>query len=166
MSVQCAYTYDQLLAYTDGENTRWRRWFAEHPTALDVAFGEGRLATIRGLLIHIFAVELRYTERLLGQQATSYDDIHAISPEEIFALGDRARALLRGYLAGMTEQDAVVVLTFSTMTAGNIAASKYKIASNVFIHGIRHWAQVASTVRSAGFTDQWAHDVLLSDLSM
>lgn len=52
------------------------------------------------------------------------------------------------------------------MTAGTVSASKYKIASNVFLHGIRHWAQIATVLRREGFTDQWAHDMLLSNIKL
>lgn len=166
MSVTCAYTYDQLLSYSDAENTQWRAWLSENPAALDVPFADGLLATIRGLVTHIFAVELRYTERLLGRDVTSYHDIHVHSVDELFALGDRARALLREYLSGMTEEDAAIVLTFVTMTVGTLSASKRKIASNVFLHGIRHWAQAATALRMAGFPRQWGHDMLLSEIEM
>jgi uncharacterized damage-inducible protein DinB len=166
MSVTCAYTFDQLLTYSDAENAKWHEWFLANPAALDVPFAEGRLATIRGLIVHIFAVELRYTERLCNRDVTSYDDIHVQSTDEIFGLGARARNMLREYLGNMTEGDASTVLTFATMTAGTLTASKHKIASNIFIHAIRHWAQIATTLRTAGFTRQWGHDVLLSDLAM
>lgn len=166
MPVTCAYTYDQLLAYTDAEDARWREWLTQNPGALDVPFAEGRLSTVRGLVTHIFAVELRYAERLVGREVTSYEAIDVHSVDEIFGLGVRARDLLRQYISGMTEQDAATVLSFATLTAGTVTASKRKIASNVFVHGIRHWAQVASAVRAAGFPKQWAHDVLLSEIEI
>ena len=166
MSVTCAYTFDQLLAYAEAEDARWYEWFTANPAALDVPFADGRLATIRGLITHIFVVELRYTERLCDTDVTSYDDIHAQSIKDLFDLGANARTTLREYLARMTEAEAASILTFATMTAGTLTASKHKIASNVFIHAIRHWAQVATTLRTAGFTKQWGHDVLLSDLDM
>jgi uncharacterized damage-inducible protein DinB len=112
-------------------------------------------------------VELRYTERLLGhEKVTAYEELDAHGVDELFAIGERARAELRGYLATMTPEDARVILTFQTLTAGTLTASKYKIASNVFLHGIRHWAQVAATLRAAGYRDQWGHDLLLSPLEM
>lgn len=167
MPVACAFTYDQLLEYTGGETARWHEWFTAHPDALSVPYAEGRLATIGGVVLHIFAVELRYTERLLGRdRITSYEELDAHSVDELFAIGDRARGLLREYLDTMTEEDARVVLTFPTLTAGTLTASKYKIASNAFLHGIRHWAQVASALRAAGYRDQWGHDMLLSPLQM
>lgn len=166
MPVTCAFTYQQLLEYTDGEEAHWREWLAAHPDALDVPFADGRLATVRGVIIHTFAVELRYTQRLVGADVTSYDDIHVETLDEIFALRERARTMLRGYLATMTPEDAATILTFPTLTAGTLTASKYKIASNVFLHGIRHWAQIASVLRAAGFREQWGHDMLLSPLEM
>lgn len=167
MPVTCAFTYDQLLEYTGGETARWREWLTAHPDALDVPFAEGRLATVGGVILHVFAAELRYAERLLGRdRVTSYEELEASSVDELFAIGDRARGLLREYLDGMTEEDARVVLTFQTLTAGTLTASKHKIASNVFLHGIRHWAQIASVLRAAGYRDQWGHDMLLSPLEM
>lgn len=165
LSVTCAYTYDQFLKYSDAENARWREWFSANPSALDVPFAQGRLATIRGLVTHIFAVELRYAERLRGLDVTSYDDINVHALDEIFTLGDGARTLLREYISGMTEEDAAVVLTFPTMTAGTLSATKWKITSNIFLHGIRHWAQVATALRAAGFPGQWGHDMLLSEIT-
>ena len=166
MAVTCAYKYDELLEYTDTETEKWRLWFIDHSEALDVPFADGRLATVRGLLIHIFAVELRYAERVYGHDVTSYDDIHADSVDDVFALGTRARSLLRRYISTMTDEDAAVVLTFPTITAGTITASKRKITSNVFLHGIRHWGQLATVLRAAGFRTQWGHDLLLSQTQM
>ena len=162
MTSDCAFTYEQLLDYTDGEAERWQAWLASRPAALDVPFAEGRLATVRGLIIHIFAVELRYAQRLLGENVIAYEDIHAHSVSEIFELGHRARRALRESISMMTDEAAADSLTFQTITAGTITASRRKIASNTFLHGIRHWAQIATTLRAAGFDAQWGHDMLLS----
>jgi len=165
----CAFTYDTLLAYSDGEQARWHDWFSLHPGALDVPFAEERLSTVRGMLIHIFGVELRYAERLTGRSVSSYDDIYDFAGttiEGIFALGERARALLRSYLEDATAEDMHTVLTFQTLTAGTVSATKHKIASNIFLHELRHWGQLATVLRQAGFTDQWGHDFLLSAVEM
>ena len=55
-----------------------------------------------------------------------------------------------------------MVLTFPTITAGMVSASKEKILLHALIHGTRHWAQIATFVRQAGFTAQWSHDFLLT----
>jgi uncharacterized damage-inducible protein DinB len=34
---------------------------------------------------------------------------------------------------------------------------------HVFLHGIRHWGQIATALRQAGHRQPWEHDWLLSD---
>ena len=64
------------------------------------------------------------------------------------------------------EKELDRVLTFQTLTAGTVSASKYKIASNIFLHDIRHWGQIATVLRQKGFADQWPHDMLLSSIEI
>jgi uncharacterized damage-inducible protein DinB len=84
----------------------------------------------------------------------------------VFELGDNARAHLVDFLTTAPESELDRVLTFMTVTAGEVTASKHKIASNVFLHGIRHWGQIATVLRQNGFADQWPHDFLLSSVNM
>lgn len=163
---RCALTYGTLLEVTSKEHHRWNDWFLEHPTAWNVPFATGPMATIGKVVLHIFGVELRYTQRLLDQEAISWDELRQTTIEEVFALGDHARSQLVQFLTTAPEKELDRVLTFQTMTAGTISASKYKIASNVFLHDIRHWGQIATALRQNGFVDQWPHDLLLSDVEM
>ena len=148
------------------EHHRWRDWFLEHPKAWAIPFATGRMATIGGLVLHIFGVELRYAQRLLDQEVTAWEEFRQTSIDEVFELGDNARGQLVHFLTTAPEKDLDRVLTFQTLTAGTISASKYKIASNIFLHDIRHWGQIATVLRQNGFVDQWPHDMLLSDIRM
>jgi len=163
---RCALRYETLLELTSTEQHRWHDWFIEHPKAWAVPFATGRMATIGGVVTHIFAVELRYAERLLDQEVTDWENFRQTSIEDVFELGDNARAQLVQFLTTASEAELDRVLTFQTLTAGVISASKHKIASNVFLHCIRHWGQVATVVRQQGFGDQWSHDLLLSSVGM
>jgi uncharacterized damage-inducible protein DinB len=157
-------SFEVLMAYTRGETRRWYEWFRAHPAeVLDVPIGEGRTSTVRGLLVHVFAVELRYAERLLGERPTPYEELPGTSIEEIFAIGGRAAEKLQHYLDRASDDDLHRVLTFETVTMGTLSASKQRILSHYFIHGIRHWAQIATALRQAGHGDQWPHDVLFSE---
>jgi uncharacterized damage-inducible protein DinB len=155
-----------LLAYRDLETRRWFEWFRAHPAALDAPVGAGRTATVHGLVLHIFAVELRYAERLLARRVTEYDELNPQGLDALFAVGDRARRLIDEFLATATDAVMREVLTFATLTAGTVTASRYKITANLVNHGVRHWAQTATALRQAGFSDQWAHDLLLSELDI
>ena len=163
---RCALTYKVLLEVTSTEHHRWRDWFVEHPKAWAVPFATGRMATIGGLVQHIFGVELRYAQRLLDQEVTSWEEFRQASIDEVFELGDHARGQLVHFLTTAPEKELDRVLTFQTLTAGTVSASKYKIASNIFLHDIRHWGQIATVLRQKGFADQWPHDMLLSDIKM
>jgi uncharacterized damage-inducible protein DinB len=163
---RCALRYDTLLELTSTEDHRWHDWFVERPKAWAVPFATGRMATVGGVVMHIFAVELRYSQRLLDQEVTQWEDFRQTSIEDVFELGDNARAELVEFLTNAPEAELDRVLTFKTLTAGLISASKHKIASNIFLHGIRHWGQVATVLRQNGFADQWSHDMLLSSIRM
>jgi uncharacterized damage-inducible protein DinB len=128
---------------------------------LDEPMGEGRLATLRGVLVHVFAVELRYAQRLLGEPVSSYESLPQGSLDEIFAIGVEARSKLGSFLE--TDPDLDRDLTFETLTAGTRSASARKIVTHSMLHGIRHWAQIATVLRQRGYPAQWFHDILLSD---
>jgi uncharacterized damage-inducible protein DinB len=163
---RCALRYDTLLELTSTEHHRWHDWFIERPQAWAVPFATGRMATIGGVVMHIFGVELRYAQRLLDEEVTQWEDFRQTSIEDVFELGDLARGQLVHFLTTAPEAELDRVLNFQTLTAGLVSASKYKIASNVFLHGIRHWGQVATVLRQNGFGDQWSHDMLLSGVKM
>ena len=163
---RCALSYTTLLELTSAEHRRWRDWFVEHPNGWTVPFATGRMATVGGVVLHIFAVELRYAQRLLDQDVTTWEEFRQTSIDEVFELGDHARGQLVHFLTTAPEKELGRVLTFQTLTAGMVSASKHKIASNIFLHDIRHWGQVATVLRQNGFADQWAHDLLLSRIEM
>ena len=163
---RCALSYETLLEFTSTEHHRWHDWFLERPKAWAVPFATGRMATIGGVVLHIFGVELRYAQRLLDQEVTPWEGFRQTSIEDVFELGDNARAQLVDFLTSAPESELDRVLTFQTLTAGTVTASKHKIASNIFLHGIRHWGQIATVLRQQGFSDQWSHDMLLSSVKM
>ncbi|MFP5406823.1 MAG: DinB family protein, partial [Gammaproteobacteria bacterium] len=107
-----------------------------------------------------FMVERRYAERLLGDPVTPYDDQMPAEIDALFAVHREGRSRLERYVAQATPEDWVQVLTFETLSAGTLSASKRKIVAHALMHGIRHWAQIATALRQAGHGEQWMHDVL------
>ena len=64
-------SFAELLAANESDAAKWRKWFDEQPAAvLDVPLSIALAKNVREFLLHIFAVELRYAERLTG--ATSH----------------------------------------------------------------------------------------------
>jgi uncharacterized damage-inducible protein DinB len=155
-------TYRELLDYTAVETARWEAWLRAHPAALGMPYAEGRLATVRGLVHHIFAVERRHSERLLGRPVTEYDAVPAEPDAALFTAWREARALLEEFVAGADEETLARVLEFDTLTAGRVRASVRKLAAHTIVHGVRHWAQLATHLRGRGIEGPGMHDVLFS----
>jgi uncharacterized damage-inducible protein DinB len=158
-------SFETLLAYRDAETARWYAWFGAHlGAALDVRLSDGEVGTVRHLIRHIFAVELRYAQRLAGHRVSDWAEFREETLDDIFGLGASARKLVGQFLAGATDADFRERLTFATLSAGTITASRHKILANFVNHGVRHWAQIATALRQAGYGDQWPHDLLVSDV--
>lgn len=158
-------SFEILLAYTRGETRHWYEWFQEQPQdALEVQIGIGRMATVRNVIVHIFAVELRCAERLLGEEVTPYDAVPSGSLNAIFAVGGQARDKLERYLTQADASHLRTAVTFPTASGVLISASAFRVVSHYFIHGIRHWAQISTALRQNGYGPQWPHDLLSSDL--
>jgi uncharacterized damage-inducible protein DinB len=157
-------TFNELLRYTAQETERWRQWLAtQPPEILELPAGSGRTATVRGLMHHIIVVERRYVDRLRGEPVLGYDDVPREPIEAMFAVFTDARRRLDEWLSTATEEDFNKTLEFQTLTAGTRSASARKIVAHLLIHGIRHWAQIATIMRQHGHDTGWFHDILLSD---
>jgi uncharacterized damage-inducible protein DinB len=114
------------------------------------------------MLVHIFAVELLYTERMVGQvrERVAMADFPSGSVGEIFSAGAGARQKFRQFLNDWSEKHWNETVTFKTLTSGNRSASRRKCFVHALLHSMRHWAQLATRLRQAGFKQDWPHDFL------
>lgn len=159
-------TLPALLAWNRAETRRWHAWFTAHPAALDVSMGPGAgasTATVRKAILHTFAVDLRYGQRLVGLPVSAFEHIEAGDLDALFALAERAHDLLSGWLAQATAVDLDRVHTFMTLSAGERTATGRKILVHTCTHHVRHWAQIATVLRANGNKSDWPHDFLLND---
>ncbi len=156
--------FGELLAYTDAETERWRAWLAgQGPAVLDLTVGEGNRATVRDVIGHVFMVELRYAERLLGRPVTSYEQMDMSTLDALWRIHHAARSTFRAYLEHLPAGERAREMTFDTRTLGPFTASAHKVAVHALMHGIRHWAQLAMALRQAGLRQPWEHDWLVCD---
>ena len=159
-----ALSIRELLDYTRVETEHWHRWLAAQPVAvLDLPFGTGRTATVRGLIHHIIVVERRYVDRLRGDPVSAYEDIPDDSLDALFAAFADTRTRLDAWLASASDADLARRMESRTLSAGTIAASARKVLVHLLLHGIRHWAQLATSLRQQGHATDWMHDILMSD---
>jgi uncharacterized damage-inducible protein DinB len=158
-------SFTELLAANEAETRNWRKWFDGQPASvLDVPLSIALAKNVREFLLHIFAVELRYAERLQGLPVTAYETLPTGNIADLFGIGDKARAMYREYMARAGDKDLATVIEFPTRTAGMLRSSKRKIFLHAMLHGVRHWAQLATALREAGYPTNWAKDFLYSEV--
>ena len=72
--------------------------------------------------------------------------------------------MLRKFVRQADDSEWAKVLTFPTRSAGALSASKRKIFVHALLHGMRHWAQLATFLRQQGHKQPWQHDFIFSDV--
>ena len=158
-------SFAELLAANEAETQKWRQWFDKQPASvLDVPLSIALAKNVREFLLHIFAVELRYAERLTGSAVTDDETLPTASVADLFATGDRARGMYRDYLATVSDQDLAIAMEFPTRTAGTIRASKRKMYIHALLHSMRHWAQLVAALPEAGHATDWGKDFLYREV--
>lgn len=151
----------ELLGYTDWERSRWRDWFSNMGKAvLEVSTGGERHKTIAEMMKHIFAVEMRYIQRLKGEPLTPYNSIPTDSAEALFDFAYDSRAAFKEFVNRTIDWNQPY--EFSVLDV-RIRAPIRKFVIHVLIHEIRHWAQVALLLRQAGYEDLGEHDFINSE---
>jgi uncharacterized damage-inducible protein DinB len=151
-----------LLAYCEEESQNWRRWLAANPNALTTPLNNVALASdALELVLHIVAVDLRYSERLLDQPVTPYEQLPK-DAAQLFVIHDRAFANLRKFLTSAQPDDWNIKLDFPTRTMGTLTGTRRKIFAHTLLHSVRHWAQLATMLRQAGYKQDWQHDFLFT----
>jgi hypothetical protein len=88
-----------------------------------VTVGDATRETVRELSGHIFAVELRYAQRLLDQPVTEYDALDMSSLNWLWRIHAEARGALRRYLDAMPPGERTREMTFQTRKLGTLSAT-------------------------------------------
>jgi uncharacterized damage-inducible protein DinB len=158
---QLALTATELLQWSDETASRWQKLFAVYPEALEFECDVYGSHTVRGLVRHIVAVELRYSERLSGETVTPYEQIPDASADVLFGLHRQAIERFHKLVAD-DSIDWEEKLEFTTLSAGTLNAARKKILFHALLHGVRHYAQLATLVRQHGIKPDWAMDFLFS----
>lgn len=150
---------DALLEWSDVTAQRWRALVEEHPAVLSIPCDVRGSSTAADLLLHIAAAELRYAEQLSGRTPTDYKDLSSASADTIFGTHDQAIALYRALLSQPSYR-WTETFTVVTRSAGQLTATRRDVFLHGLLHGIRHYAQLATLARHHGYAPQWHMDFL------
>jgi uncharacterized damage-inducible protein DinB len=151
-------TAEEILAWSEKTATGWRQLLAAHPELLTQPCDIAGTKTVAELLQHIVAAQLRYAERLAGLPISDYATIPFDSVDSIYATHDRSIILFQQLLASDIDWDEPI--DFTTRTMGSLHSNRKTILLHALLHGIRHYAQLASLVRQHGVKPDWPMDYL------
>lgn len=153
--------FSALLAWTDEEARKWEEFFRAHSQAMHLSTDIAHTQNVRGLLVHIFAVDYAYTMRIQGKPQ-NFAEIAARAEADPFRVGAEARQWFREFIANADDATLDATVTFGTLTSGQLSATRRKMLAHTLLHGIRHWAQLATLIRQHGLPDPGKHDFLFS----
>jgi uncharacterized damage-inducible protein DinB len=159
--------FSELLAYNEEETHRWKEWFAQNPTALDLPLDIADAKNVHGLLLHIFLVEVHFAHIVLGLDRVDFQAVQreiergpAGNRDSLFAISEDATAKYKRYLANAPTGDLATTIEVSPRRV--LSASKRKLITQALTHSMRHWAQLSTFLRQQGFKQPWVHDFLMS----
>jgi hypothetical protein len=90
------FSFAEMLEANERETGKLQSWFGcQPPQLLDLSLSIAIAKDVREFLLHTFADELRYAERLAALPVTDYESLPTDSVAQLFAIGERARALSR-----------------------------------------------------------------------
>ena len=159
---QPALTAEETMAWLDRTSDNWRDLIATHPEILTLPCDIMGVATVGQLLQHIVAVELRYAEQLNGLPPTDYTAIPYDSVTAIYATHQRATTLFREQLASNINWNERI--EYVTRSMGPMRSHRKTILFHALLHGMRHYAQLATLVRQHGIKPNWQMDYLVMDI--
>lgn len=154
---------DEVLKWTAEERAKWLPWFKENPSALDAEVQPGgRFPTVASLLEHIFLVEVRHTRRLQRLDLPGHTGVDTGDIDGLFGYAERGREGVHEYVATLTGNDAATPREVVVQSGGSFSMTPRKLLFHMAMHEVRHWAQIASAVRMAGFAPPGDHDLFYS----
>ena len=151
-------TAEEILAWNDKTAQGWRQLLTTHPELLTQPCDIAGTKTVGELLQHIVAAQLRYAERLSDLPISDYATIPFDSVDSIYSAHDRSTTLFKQLLVSDINWDEP--LDFTTRTMGTLHSNRKTILFHALLHGVRHYAQLASLVRQCGVKPDWPMDYL------
>ncbi len=153
----------ELLTWNDEAAQYWKAHLEANPHVLPLPCDIGPATTAQQFVRHIWAAELRWAQRVAGLLVIAKEDVPEGPLAALFDLHAQAMGIYRGLLAEADEDwNKPYVLEFDWIPVEARAVSRRKIALHALFHSQRHWAQLTTLLRQAGFPSGFRGDLLFS----
>lgn len=153
----------ELLDWSQETSNFWKGHLDASPQLLELPCGIGGTENVQAFVRHIWGVDLRWSQRLAGLPVTDREQMPAGPLDALFDLHSQAVEIFRGLLTAPDESwEQPFVLDLDWLPPEARTMSRRKVAVHALFHGQRHWAQLATLVRTAGFPSGFKGDLLFS----
>jgi uncharacterized damage-inducible protein DinB len=154
---------EELLGWNEEASSFWKAHLDANPALLELPCGIGGAATVKDFVRHIWGVELRWAHRLAGKPEFTWDAMPSGPLDAIFDLHKQAVRIFRTTIDNPAENwDGTYTLNVAWIPPDKRDMSRRKLLASALLHSQRHWAQLATLVRTAGFPSDFRGDLLFS----
>jgi uncharacterized damage-inducible protein DinB len=152
---------EELLGWSQESSSFWNTHLKANAALLELPCDIGGTANVQEFVRHIWGVELRWSQRLAGLPVLAKEETPTGPLEALFDLHLRSVEIFRSLLAAPAESwDEPFIIDLLGQEARTV--SRRKVGAHALFHSQRHWAQLATLVRVAGFPSGFKGDLLLS----
>jgi uncharacterized damage-inducible protein DinB len=158
-----AITHEEPLAWNLQSANFWKAHLDANPALLQLPCGIGGNVDVEAFVRHIWGVELLWSQRIAGLQEANKDAWPAGPLAALFDLHLEALRNFRALLDNPARDwNARLDLDRSGIPLELRYPTHRKALAHALLHSQRHWAQLATLVRNAGFPSGFKGDLLLS----
>jgi uncharacterized damage-inducible protein DinB len=152
-------TGEELYTWVERTSSNWQELLTAHPETLSIPCDIRAEGTVADLLKHIVGVELLFAEWLSEIPRTALDPTQSSSVEAIYQTHQKAMSLLRD-LSNHDEAWWQETVVFKLRSGKQIHGPRRVFAIHLFMHSIRHYAQLATLIRQHGIEPGWQMDYI------
>ncbi len=161
--MSAAITLEELVVWNGEAAAFWKSHLESNPALLDLPCGIGGAVNVQELVRHIWGAELRWAQRLAGVPVIAREDLPAGPLPALYDLHRKADAVLRPLFNDSPDRwEEIYLLDIPSIPADARSLSRRKVAGHMLFHSHRHWAQLATLLRQAGFPAPFKGDLLFS----
>jgi uncharacterized damage-inducible protein DinB len=158
-----AITHEELLAWNLESAAFWKSHLDANPSLLELPCGIGGADNVQQFVRHIWGVELRWSQRIARLPETPRGDIPTGPLSALLSLHEHAAQIWRSLLDNPIEDwEATLTMDYDWLPPHARTASRRKLMAHALFHSQRHWAQLATLVRAAGFPSGFKGDLIFS----
>jgi uncharacterized damage-inducible protein DinB len=157
-----AITLDELVTWNCQSADWWKAHLDSNPALLVLPCGIGGNIDVQAFVRHIWGAELVWSQILAGLPVTDYDVWPKGPMNSLFDLHLAAVENFRALLGNPNTRWDERSVHYPWRPPELPMPTPRKALAHVLFHSQRHWAQVATLVRTGGFPSGFKGDLLFS----